>query len=133
MLAEVEGSAFEFHGFGRPWHVDVSYDMSAFLEQIGELSRALQSQVDASVDLYSQGLELTLEFGSQRPLVPILCRSRSEWVPTPATEVIDHSALQEMLDTFVKQVARGIEMIDPLLISRAPFVAWAKAGQSRLR
>lgn len=126
MLAEVDGSYFDFRGFGRdPWNVDVAYDMSAFLEQVGELARAMRSEDFASVDLYSQGVESALEFEPRAELVAIRCTSRTAWTPDPTVEVISRLVLVEMLERLVKQVARGLELIQPELIGQAPFDAWA--------
>lgn len=127
VLAEVEGASFELRGFGRdPWPLDVAYDMSSFLEQVGELSRALRKQQPTAVDLYSQGIEATLEFEPHGDLVTVRCRSRTDWTPDPADEVVSRSTLERTLADFVAQVANGLAEIEPTLLDRSPFSHWAK-------
>lgn len=127
VLAEIGESRFHLRGFGRDqWHVDVAYDLSAVLEQLEDLVRALRADRPASLDLYTQGVESDLEFEPHGDVVQIRCRTRTAWTPEPAVEVVGRRPLIDMLGELAKQVARGLEMIDPRLISFPPFDAWAR-------
>lgn len=130
MLAEVQGSRFELNGFGLyPWPLDVSYDMSAFMEQVDDLMTALRCRAWGYVDLYTQGVEASLEFTHDEDMVRIICRSTTGWTPDPSVEVIELSALLGMLACLVEDVARGLGMVDERILLRSPFDAWTRGGQ----
>jgi hypothetical protein len=86
-LLAVTDCRFHIEGFGAlEWPVDVAYDLSAFVEQLPDLIARIRSRSHAELDLYSQGIERTLEFTHNGELVDILCLSRTDWVPYPSTE-----------------------------------------------
>jgi hypothetical protein len=98
VLAESDCS-FEISGFGQyEWPVDVRYDLSTLMEQFPETLSQIRSGGSAEIDLYGQGVQRSLRFEPRgNGLVSVLCESRTDWTPEPATELTSYSDLLFML------------------------------------
>jgi hypothetical protein len=115
---------FHIEGFGGEWPVDVGYDLSAFMEQFPELLVAVRKHRYAELDLYSQGIERTLEFYSQESPVKIRCLSRTSWVPDPEVEVIAREDLETMLMNLAVDFARALNGVRSPVAELMPFSDW---------
>ncbi|MFF2432187.1 hypothetical protein [Streptomyces mirabilis] len=126
-LSDAGGSTFHIGGFGSDeWPLDVSYDLSAFMEQLPLLLAGVRDRREVEVDLYSQGIERTLTFRPSGELVMIHCNSRANWVPNPERESIAQSELVAMLSKLAEDFARGLKAINSELSEIAPFERWLK-------
>src|SRR4051794_14258383 len=68
---------FHMGGFGQDdWNLNVSYDMSAVVEQLPDVLTALRSGADVELDIYTPGVERTIAFTSSGENVDALCQSR---------------------------------------------------------
>jgi hypothetical protein len=131
LLAEVEGAEFVVSGFGRVrWSLDVAYDMSAFLEATPDLAEGLTQLRDAEVEMYSQGVECTLEFRPSRHDVQVRCISATAWTPEPEVEHVPRSDLLEMIRRLQQDVAQGLSLLDPQLVEGPPFNDWLQMGRT---
>ncbi|MFB7944112.1 hypothetical protein ACFC6L_04265 [Kitasatospora phosalacinea] len=127
-LAATDAAA-EAGGFGAPWHFDVPYDLSAFLEDLDRLLAAFHDRSRHVLDLYPQGLERTLTFTFPAPgLVAVHCASRTDWVPSPATEHHPYDQLHSRLTALARTFATALATAGSRAADRPPFPAW-RAGQ----
>ncbi|MFD0565741.1 hypothetical protein ACFQ2M_30115 [Kitasatospora saccharophila] len=127
-LAATDATA-EAGGFGAPWHFDVSYDLSAFLEELDQLLTAFHDRTPHTLDLYPQGLERTLAFAFPTPdLVTVHCASRTDWTPSPSTEHHPYDQLHTQLTTLAHQFATALETSGSRTAPHSPFPAW-RAGR----
>ncbi|MFC8717185.1 hypothetical protein [Kitasatospora sp. NPDC057198] len=126
-LAATDAAA-EAGGFGAPWHFDVPYDLSAFLEGLDQLLTAFHDRTPHTLDLYPQGLERTLTFTFPTPdLVTVHCTSRTTWVPSPSTEHHPYDQLHAQLTTLAREFATALKTSGSRTAPRPPFPAW-RAG-----
>lgn len=124
-LADAGGGRFHLGGFGSAdWPVDVSYDMSTFMEQFPLLLAGVRERHEVEVDLYAQGVERTLTFRPDGDLVVIRCCSRTDWVPDPECESIHRNELVAMLTKLAEDFAGGLKAIDSELSGITPFDRW---------
>lgn len=124
-LSDAGGSRFHIGGFGSDeWPLDVAYDLSAFMEQLPSLLASVRERREAEVDLYSQGIEMTLIFRPSGDLVVIHCESRTDWIPSPERESIAQSELVAMLAKLAEDFAGGLKVINSELPELAPFAHW---------
>ncbi|MFE1316867.1 hypothetical protein [Kitasatospora phosalacinea] len=127
-LAATDAAA-EAGGFGAPWHFDVPYDLSAFLEELDHLLTAFHHRTRHALDLYPQGLERTLTFTFPTPdLVAVHCTSRTDWAPSPATEHHPYDQLHARLTTLAREFATALETAGSRTADQPPFPAW-RAGR----
>jgi hypothetical protein len=126
LLARVEASAFRLSGFGAAdWGLDVGYDMSAFVEGLPELLGGLSARVYTELELYPQGVESVLGFEPAGEDVQVRCRSmNAAWTPEDPVEIIPRAELVRMIERLQHDFARGLEMIDPQLVTIDPFNLW---------
>jgi hypothetical protein len=120
-------ACFHIGGFGWDnWAFDVSYDMSAFVEELPRLIEALRSGREAKLDLYPQGVDRTLTFSPAGDQVHISCVSRTSWVPQPDVEVC---GLDELLGMYVR-LAQGfgaaLPAVAPSIARLPPFDGWLR-------
>lgn len=125
VLSDAGGSTFHLGGFGSDeWPLDVTYDLSAFMEQIPSLLVGVRDRHEVEMDLYSQGIDRTLTFRPSGDLVMIHCESRTNWVPNPERERIAQSELVAMLSKLAEDFARGLKAINSKISEVAPFERW---------
>ncbi|QKW22062.1 hypothetical protein HUT16_26015 [Kitasatospora sp. NA04385] len=123
-LAATDAAA-EAGGFGAPWHFDVPYDLSAFLEELDRLLAAFHDRTPYTLDLYPQGLERTLAFTFPAPgLVTVHCTSRTDWIPSPATEHHPYDRLHAELRALARTFATALETANSRTAAHPPFPAW---------
>lgn len=116
---------FEIGGFGRAdWNFNVSYDASSFIEEIPFVVETLRHTGSASLDLYPQGVERTLDFSIVGDVVEIICTSRTNWIPNPGRERVDSAIFDAMVSNFAIDFASSIEMLNPNLVEVGPFSEW---------
>ncbi|GLW69439.1 hypothetical protein Kpho02_17380 [Kitasatospora phosalacinea] len=127
-LAATDAAA-EAGGFGAAWPFDVPYDLSAFLEDLDRLLTAFHDRTPYALDLYPQGVERTLTFTfPDRDLVAVHCASRTDWVPSPATEHHPYGRLHSQLTTLARTFATALETAGSRTAAHPPFPAW-RAGR----
>jgi hypothetical protein len=120
---------FHMQGFGSlEWPVDVAYDLSVFMEQLPDLIARIRMQSHADLDMYSQGIERTLEFTPKGDLVEIRCLSRSDWVPKPSIESMSRKELEEMLSRLAMDFATSLVAIGSPIAQVQPFSSWASGN-----
>lgn len=116
---------FHIQGFGSlEWPVDVTYDLSAFMEQLPDLLARIRLRSRAELDMYSQGIERTLEFIPKGELVEIHCLSRTNWAPNPSIEIMERKALEEMLSGLAVDFAISLATIGSPIAQAQPFSSW---------
>jgi hypothetical protein len=124
-ILAVADCRFRIEGFGSSeWTVDVGYDLSAFMEQFPELLVGVRERRSVEVDLYSQGVERTLEFNSEGDLVEIRCVSRTDWVPDPDVEFVTRKDLEAMLSKLAVDFSVALRDVGSSFAQVAPFVNW---------
>lgn len=129
LLAQARAGDLVLTGFGRdPWPLDVSYDMSAFVEHLPALLDGVRAGDDVEVDLYPQGVECTLAFTPSGDVVEIRCASRTAWQPAPEVERVARDDLLDMLDRFATAVATSLAAVAPRLAAGEPFRLWLPDG-----
>ncbi|MFB6568953.1 hypothetical protein [Streptomyces noursei] len=117
----------DFHvaGFGSSeWALDVSYDLSAFMEQFPELLAGVRSRRYVEVDLYSQGVERVIQFHPEGDMVKIRCESRTNWTPDPDVEFTTQRNLDRMLSRLAVDFASALRDSGSPIARVAPFVDW---------
>ncbi|WP_052069456.1 hypothetical protein [Streptacidiphilus albus] len=120
---------FHIQGFGSlEWPVDVAYDLSAFIEQLPDLIARIRMQSHAELDMYSQGIERTLEFTPKGDLVEIRCLSRTDWVPKPSIESVSRKELEKMLSKLAMDFAVSLAVIGSPIAQGQPFSSWASGN-----
>ncbi|WP_211272879.1 hypothetical protein, partial [Kitasatospora setae] len=119
-------------GFGARWHFDVSYDLSAVLEELDQLLAAFRYRTPYALDLYPQGLERTLTFTFPTPdTVAVHCASRTDWVPSPATEHHPYDRLHAELTDLAREFTTALATAGSRTADHPPFPAW-RAGRFAL-
>lgn len=119
MLAEAGGASFHIGGFGdESWHLDVAYDLSAFVEQLPELLAGVREGREVEIDLYPQGVERTLTFRPAGGAVTIHCHSRTDWVPDPTVETIGRAELATMLADLAEAFTTSVATLSTHLAAR---------------
>jgi hypothetical protein len=128
MLADA-GCRLHIEGFGSlEWPVDVAYDLSAFMEQLPDLIARIRLRSHAEIDMYSQGVERTLEFTHAGDLVEIYCLSRTDWVPNPSIERMSRKSLEEMLSRMAVDFAISLVEIGSPIAQAHPFSNWVSGA-----
>lgn len=128
-LSDAGGSTFHISGFGTDeWLFDIAYDMSTFMEQLPPLLAGVRERREVVVDLYSQGVERTLTCRPVGNLTVIRCESRTNWIPDPECESLEHGELVAMLSKLAHDFARGLKAINSELLEVDPFARWLKGG-----
>jgi hypothetical protein len=123
-LAETD-CIFRAAGFGdNDWPVDVSYDLSALMEQLPDALNALRADRACEIDFYGQGIERTLYFAVDGPWVNVECRSGTTWTPTPAVVRHHKKVLVELLEGMAKGFADAVAIGVPELADVDIFVRW---------
>ncbi|WP_145797001.1 hypothetical protein [Kitasatospora atroaurantiaca] len=127
-LLDVAGFAFRIGGFGHAdWKFDVGYDMSTFMEELPGLIELLErGEGRAEIDLYSQGVERTLLFEADGPVVRIEALSRTDWRPDPAVEILPMAELDRMVGELTRAFAQGLAVVDPEFAAQEPFTTWLR-------
>lgn len=116
---------FHVSGFGiDEWKLDVAYDLSVVIEQLPDVLQALRMQTDVQLDMYSQGVERTLDFRSNGDVVSVICSSRTSWIPRPQKEELQRAYLVEMFERLAKAFADALAVAAPPLARAEPFNSW---------
>ena len=124
VLGETDAQ-FRVSGFGLAnWPVDVSYDLSAVMEQLPAVIRALIAGARTELDFYSQGIERTLEFQPSGEVCRIRCESRTSWIPDPAEIEMKTNDLIAMLQELARAFGESVAVAAPSLTNMSPFNAW---------
>ena len=125
------GARFHVAGFGLDdWRLDVSYDLSAVVEQLPGFIRSLMFGAPTQLDFYSQGIERTLEFQPAGEKCRITCISRTSWVPSPQRiEMKTHDVIA-MCQELAKDFASAVAIAAPSLARLEPFDSW-RTGEYR--
>jgi hypothetical protein len=124
LLGETD-ARFHVSGFGLPsWPVDVAYDLSAVMEQLPGVIRALVAGADTELDFFSQGIERTLEFHPSGGVCRIVCESRTGWTPDPAEIEMKTNDLVVMLQELARGFGQAVAIAAPSLVNLSPFNAW---------
>ena len=124
ILAETD-CRFHAAGFGDgDWPVDVSYDLSALMEQLPDALNALRTGRACEIDFYGQGIERILYFTIDVPLVNVECRSGTSWTPVPAVVRHDKEMLVELLERMAKDFADAVAIGAPEFADVDIFVRW---------
>jgi len=121
-------ASFLIGGFGREdWEFDISYDLSALMESLPELTAAVRHQQQFDLDLYPQGVERTLTFRfPEGETAEVDCHSRTAWTPNPVTEVCDRAELLGMCMDLASDFAVSLRDIGSDVAELAPFRAWSR-------
>lgn len=128
LLGETD-ARFHVSGFGlASWPVDVSYDLSAVMEQLPAVIRSLAAGADTELDFFSQGIERTLAFHPAGGVCRIVCESRTSWVPDPAEIEMKTNDLIVMLQELARGFGEAVAVAAPSLTNLSPFNAW-RAGE----
>jgi len=123
-LAETD-CRFRAAGFGdENWSLDVSYDLSALIEQLPDALNALRADRVCEIDFYGQGIERTLYFAVDGPWVDVECRSGTSWIPVPPVIRHDKRMLVELLERLAKDFADAVAIGVPELADEDIFVRW---------
>lgn len=123
-LAETD-CKFHFGGFGRDdWDMDVSYDMSTFVEQLPSALESVRRRDQGVVDLYSQGVECLLRFTPIGSDVEVQCVSRTKWMPEPEFERVEMVQLERMASQLASEFANSLAMVKSPIIEIEPFSSW---------
>jgi len=116
-LCELLGTTdarFHVAGFGlASWPVDVSYDLSAVMEQLPEVIKALAEGEDTELDFYPPGIERTLKFRPSGDACRIRCESRMSWVPDPAEIEMKTGDLVAMLRELTRVFNEAVAIAAP--------------------
>ncbi|MEU5343979.1 hypothetical protein AB0H18_24600 [Streptomyces sp. NPDC020766] len=124
ILSEI-GCGFHIAGFGSDdWGFDVSYDMSALVEQLPELLKGLASEGRGEVDFYSQGVERTVTFERVAGAYVLRCHSRTSWKPSPEVEYVDSVKMESMLTELASTFSTGLEAASSEISMLEPFRSW---------
>ena len=124
-ILESAGYEFRISGFGSSdWNFDVGYDMSTLIEGIPDLVDGMNKAGSAEVDLYSQGIERTLEFRLNGREVLISCASHTSWRPDPPSITMDAGILQRMFADLAKDFSRAVLEPAPELADFEPLNRW---------
>lgn len=125
---EDAGYRFKISGFGlEDWKFDVSYDMSAFVEQLPKLFTGVDNSTIVEVDLYTQGVERTLVFRPVGDDVEIECISRTSWKPDPAVETVPINELEKMSRNLGRDFSSALQEIESEIAQYKPFKDWILA------
>lgn len=120
---------FHIQGFGSlEWPVDVVYDLSAFMEQLLDLLAQIRLRSHAELDMYSQGIERTLEFIPKGDLVEIHCLSRTDWVPNPSIEIMSRKVLEEMFSGLAVDFVISLAAVGSPIAEAQPFSSWVSGN-----
>ncbi|MFF6979568.1 hypothetical protein ACFZAV_17865 [Streptomyces sp. NPDC008343] len=124
ILSEI-GCRFHIAGFGSDdWGFDVSYDMSALIEQLPELLRGMASEGCGDVDFYSQGVERTVTFERVEASYVLRCRSRTSWKPSPDVEYVESRTMERMLEELAFAFSTGLAAASSEISMLEPFRSW---------
>lgn len=116
---------FHVSGFGQAsWPVDVSYDLSAVMEELPRVLRALTNGADTDLDFYTQGIERELTFQVSGEVTRITCESHTKWVPDPAEIEMKTNDLIAMLQELARGFGGAVAIAAPSLENLSPFNAW---------
>lgn len=116
---------FVIAGFGcDDWRADVAYDLSVVVEQLPSLLAGIRLRVEVELDLYSQGIERSLQFTPQEEDVMIQCHSRTSWIPSPSTEGMGFADLELMLIKLAVDFAASLELAGIEVEAVSPFGSW---------
>ncbi|MEV4411367.1 hypothetical protein [Catellatospora sp. NPDC049609] len=122
--------AFRVGGFGSAgWPVDVGCDLSTFVEQLPEAIDAIRDRRNAEIDFYGQGIERTLLFEVEDPLVRIKCLTRTSWKPDPEIEVVARDKIILMLMDVSSEFASALKTIWPDVDSVRPICEMLISGR----
>jgi hypothetical protein len=117
---------FHVEGFGSDdWRLDVSYDLSAVMEQLPGVIRALMVGADVELDFYSQGIERTLEFHPDGEICRISCVSRTSWTPSPEEIEMKTQDVIAGCRQLARNFGEAVAIAAPSLAQLAPFGSWA--------
>jgi hypothetical protein len=125
------GTDARFHvsGFGQAsWPVDVAYDLSAVVEELPRVIRALSNGTDTDLDFYTQGIERELAFQVSGEVTRITCESHTKWVPDPAEIEMKTHDLIAMLQELARSFGTAVAIGAPGLENLSPFNSW-RAGE----
>jgi len=113
VLAETD-IHFGVCGFGQStWPVDISYDLSTFVEGLPEAIGNLVRRAPAVIDMYGQGLERALSFEPHGGDVQVHCTSRTSWRPDPPTVRMRYADVVGMLSAVAEEFAASLAVIWP--------------------
>ncbi len=106
---------FRMSGFGDDaWPVDVSYDLSTFMEALPAALAALRVGGPAEIDMYGPGVERTLTFTVDGDEVTVSCRSGTSWRPSPASETMPSAELIAMLEQVAREFGAALAVLWPV-------------------
>jgi hypothetical protein len=101
--------------------------MSAFVESLPELVEALHTRTELELDLSPQGVERTLVLRfPDRETVEVECRSRTSWVPDPATETTGRAELLALCRQLQADLAAALDAVGSEVARLPPFDGWAR-------
>ncbi|AKJ08600.1 hypothetical protein ABB07_00605 [Streptomyces incarnatus] len=124
LLGETD-CCFHVAGFGQdPWPVDVSYDLSAVIEQLPQVRTSLRRMERAQIDFYGQGVERVVTFGPAGERITMTCTTQTDWIPAPAIETAPLSDVEGMLAGLAHDFRRALDRACPDIAAREPFAQW---------
>ncbi|MFG2371399.1 hypothetical protein ACGFY9_07970 [Streptomyces sp. NPDC048504] len=124
LLAETD-CRFHVAGFGQdPWPVDISYDLSAVVEQLPEALASVGDGKPAQIDFYGQGVERLVTFTPHEGQVVIACTTETDWTPEPSTETVSPEEAEAMLAALAHDFRRALDRACPDIAAVQPFAGW---------
>jgi hypothetical protein len=126
-LLRETGCRLRMGGFGQDdWGLDVSYDLSAVIEQLSPTLAALRHGSEVDLDLYTQGVERTVTITPDGDVVNLLCRSRTSWTPDPENERLERRYLLGMFEKLAIDFASALVVVYPETSSVEPLARWRR-------
>lgn len=128
ILFETESVNFDIGGFGQTfWGVSVYLDLLIFLENLPDFLAWLNFSQNKPfrLNFFEQGTQRLLTFTkSDSNFIEISCFSRTEWQPSPETELIERTVLENMLSTFIKVFVEQLKYIPSKTTQHLWFQNW---------
>ena len=122
-------SEFVVSGFGQDrWPVDVQTDLPVFLEQLPEILRAVHEITVAEIDFYEQGIERSIVLSPDNGSYVAVCRSRTNWQPSPSIERIEYADIEKMLLATREVFMRAFKEAAPGLAMHPWVRRWLEGG-----
>lgn len=112
-------------GFGQSiWPVDVSYDLSAVMEQLPDAVDMLRQGGHAEIDFYGQGIERLIEFSPQGTQIAVRCTSRLDRMPGPDVEFALRDDVDRLLGGLAHSFKVALVRTSPGMAALEPFSGW---------
>lgn len=94
------------------------------IEQLPDVLEALRTETGVQLDIYSQGIERTIEFLPAGDVVNVRCTSGTSWVPRPQAGELERSYLVAMFERLAREFAIALAVAAPTLAPVSPFNRW---------